>query len=56
LSVNFEKHQIVVPGELLAVGRKFGIATGTFREGEKIVASIVGLAELNGDLIQVVPL
>ncbi len=56
LSVNFEKHQIVVPGELLAVGKKFGIAAGTFREGEKVFASIVGLAELNGDLIQVVPL
>jgi exosome complex component RRP4 len=56
LSVNFEKHQIVVPGELLAIGKKFRVGMGSFREEDKIFASIVGLAEIGGDLIQVVPL
>jgi exosome complex component RRP4 len=56
VSVSFQKHQIVVPGELLADGKKFRIGTGSFREGDRIFASIVGLAEVSGDLIQVVPL
>jgi exosome complex component RRP4 len=56
MSVSFQKHQIVVPGELLAEGSKFRIGVGSFREGERIFASIVGLAEVSGDLIQVVPL
>jgi exosome complex component RRP4 len=56
VSVSFQKHQIVVPGELLAEGGKFRIGIGSFREGEKILASIVGLAEVSGDVIQVVPL
>jgi exosome complex component RRP4 len=56
VSVSFQKHQIVAPGELLAEGGKFRIGTGSFREGDKIFASIVGLAEVSGDLVQVVPL
>ncbi|WXG45528.1 MAG: exosome complex RNA-binding protein Rrp4 [Candidatus Atabeyarchaeum deiterrae] len=56
MSVNFGKHQVVVPGELLAVGRKFRIGTGTFREGENVLASAVGLADLNGDVIEVIAL
>lgn len=55
MSVHFEKHQIVVPGELLSEN-SFRAGEGTFKENGKIFASAVGLAEIRGNTIYVVPL
>lgn len=47
---------VAVPGEVLAVGMDFLPTTGTFREGDKIIASQLGLVNINGRLIKLVPL
>lgn len=47
---------VVVPGEVLAEGLDFLPAEGTFREGEKIIASKLGLVKVSGRLIIIIPL
>ncbi len=53
MSLHFKNRDIVVPGELLAEG-EYKPGEGTFREGNYIYSSVVGLAEAKGKLIQVV--
>jgi|SRR3989338_2259266 len=48
--------QIVVPGEILADGMDFLPGKGTFREGENIIASRLGLVNASGRVVQIVPL
>ncbi|MBS3170347.1 RNA-binding protein [Candidatus Woesearchaeota archaeon] len=48
--------QIVVPGEILAEGMDFLPGKGTFREGENIIASRLGLVNASGRVVQIVPL
>jgi len=48
--------EIVIPGEVLAVGMDFLPANGTFREEDKIIASEMGLVNVNGRLIKLIPL
>jgi len=55
LSIYFQKHQIVAPGELLAEGN-FDAGEGAFKENNKIYAAVVGLAQSRGRKIYVVPL
>ncbi|MHA1754750.1 MAG: exosome complex RNA-binding protein Rrp4, partial [Candidatus Odinarchaeia archaeon] len=55
LVLKFQRHQIVAPGELLGIG-KYYAGEGTFKEGDKIYSSILGLAEQRGKTIYVVPL
>ncbi len=47
---------IVVPGDILAAGMDFLPAGGAFREGEDIIASQVGVVNVSGRLIKLVPL
>ena len=47
---------IVVPGEILAVGMDFLPAGGAYREGEQIVASQLGLVNISNRLIKLIPL
>ncbi|RDE12564.1 MAG: RNA-binding protein [Candidatus Thorarchaeota archaeon] len=52
----FQKREIVVPGQLLAEGR-YRATTGTYSEADgKIYSALVGLAELRGNTVKVVPL
>lgn len=53
LSLHFKNRKIVVPGELLAEGG-YKPGEGTFREGNYIYSSVVGLAEAKGKIVQVV--
>ena len=48
--------EVVVPGEILSVGMDYLPANGTFREGENIIASKLGLANIDGRLIRLIPL
>lgn len=48
--------EIVIPGQVLATGMDFLPASGTFREAEKIISSITGMANVNGRLIKIIPL
>jgi exosome complex component RRP4 len=55
LAVYFQKREVVVPGQLLAEGR-YRSSVGTYDHGEKIFSAVVGLAELRGNTVKVVPL
>ncbi|WP_457751072.1 exosome complex RNA-binding protein Rrp4 [Thermococcus sp.] len=47
--------ELVVPGTLLAQG-PFKNGRGTFREGNRVYSTVVGLVEIRGDMIRVIPL
>jgi len=47
--------ELVVPGTLLAQG-SFKNGRGTFREGNRVYSTVIGLVEIRGDLIRVIPL
>lgn len=53
--VFFQRREVVVPGQLLAEGRYRG-AIGTYHDEDRIYSALVGLAELRGNTIKVVPL
>jgi len=55
LTLLTEKKQLVAPGELLAEGSYFP-GENTYREGNKVFASRIGLAELIANKLVVVPL
>jgi exosome complex component RRP4 len=51
-----EDKSVVVPGEELAEGMDYLPTEGTYREGEKIISSKLGLATVEGRLIKLIPL
>lgn len=51
-----QERDVVVPGEELAQGMDYLPSDGAFRDGEKIVSSRLGLFNLDGRLIKVIPL
>ncbi len=53
---NVEDREIVVPGELLAQGMTFLPSGKSFRDGDKIYASTIGLVNVKGRVIKVIPL
>lgn len=55
LTVYAERKQLVAPGELLAEGPYFA-GENTYREGSKIYSSRVGLADVVGNKLIVVPI
>lgn len=48
--------EIAVPGECLAEGMDYLPGSGTYREGEKIIASRLGLITIDGRAIKLIPL
>lgn len=54
--LKIEDKQIVVPGDVLAVGMDYLPAQGTYRCKEEIRASQVGMASINGRLIKTIGL
>ena len=48
--------EIVVPGEILAEGMDYLPGEGTIRDGEQIVASMLGLVMVKGRLIKLIPM
>lgn len=51
-----KEKQIVVPGEILASGMDYLPAGGSFREEDSIVSSQLGIVNVSGRLIKIVPL
>src|SRR3989338_2504669 len=47
---------IVVPGEEVAAGMDFLPTEGIYRDGEKLVASRLGLVNIDGRLVKLIPL
>ena len=53
--LHIKNRELVVPGQLIAEG-SYMVREGTFREGKLIYSSVVGLADLRGREIRVIPL
>lgn len=51
-----KEKEIAVPGELLAEGMDYLPGPGTYRDGEKILASRLGLINVDGRAIKLIPL
>ncbi len=51
-----EHKEIVVPGEIIAEGMDFLPGEGTYREDDKIKASILGMLEVKGRLLKIIQL
>ncbi len=52
-----KSRELVVPGTLLAQGGPFKSGRGTFREGNRIYSTVVGLVDIRGgDAVRVIPL
>ena len=54
--INVKDQETVIPGEELAEGMDYLPAAGTYRDGDKIIASQVGIVSINGRLIKLIPL
>jgi exosome complex component RRP4 len=55
-SKNSKKREVVVPGEVIVKGEDYLPGEGTRREGENVVASRFGLADIAGRVIRVIPI
>jgi exosome complex component RRP4 len=51
-----KEKDIVVPGEVLATGMDCFPSMGTYREGEKIYSSNLGLVNISGKVVKIIPL
>ena len=51
-----KEKEVVVPGECLAEGMDYLPGAGTYRDGEKILASMLGLATIDGRAIKLIAL
>ncbi|RLE47250.1 MAG: RNA-binding protein [Candidatus Methanomethylicota archaeon] len=55
LAIYVDRRKLVLPGELLAEG-KFEAGPNTYKDGEKIYSSVVGLAEIKNKVVSVIAL
>ncbi|MFH1821404.1 MAG: exosome complex RNA-binding protein Rrp4 [Methanobacteriota archaeon] len=53
--IHVQNREIVIPGQLIAEG-DYKYMEGSFREGDKIYSAVVGLADVKGEQIRVIPL
>jgi exosome complex component RRP4 len=53
--IHVQAREVVVPGQLLAEGR-YRLREGVFQEGERVYASVVGLADFHDNIARVIPL
>jgi exosome complex component RRP4 len=51
-----KERDVVIPGEDLATGMDYLPSRGTYRDGEKIVASQLGLVMVEGKVVKIIPL
>lgn len=51
-----KEKDIVAPGDVMATGMDFIPADGAIREGDNILAAQVGIADVKGRLVKVIPL
>ncbi|MHA1298778.1 MAG: exosome complex RNA-binding protein Rrp4 [Candidatus Helarchaeota archaeon] len=49
MSENFERHKIVVPGEVIIEGPKFKAGFGTYKQNNEIIAAVVGFSDIRGN-------
>jgi len=51
-----KEREIVVPGEVVAEGMDYLPAKGILREGERLIASQIGMINVEGRLVKLIPL
>ena len=51
-----KERDVVIPGEELATGMDYLPSRGTYRDGDKIVASQLGLVMIDGKVVKIIPL
>lgn len=56
MGITVEENKIAVPGELLAEGMDYLPGQNTYRDGEKIFASRVGLVKVDGRVLKLIQL
>jgi exosome complex component RRP4 len=56
MAIHVKQREIVVPGQVLVEGMDFVPASGTYRDGALIYASQVGLVDIKGRVVKVIPL
>jgi len=56
MGLEVKEKELVIPGQILATGMDFLPAHGTFREGDHIVSSQIGLVTVDGRLIKLIVL
>lgn len=54
--MNEIKRDIVIPGEIIVSGKEYLPGDWTKKEGDKIIALRYGLADINNNLVRVIPL
>jgi len=54
--LNVKDKDIVVPGEILAIGMDFLPSYGTYRREDKIIANRLGLMKIEGKVLKTIPL
>lgn len=51
-----KEKEVVIPGEELASGMDYLPSNGTYRDGDKVVAAKLGLVNIEGKVIKIIPL
>jgi exosome complex component RRP4 len=54
--IKVKDKEVVVPGELLAIGMDYLPSFGTYRNGDKILASKLGVLNVEGKVLKLIPL
>ena len=54
-NLKIKDKEVVVPGEILAEGMSYLPSQGTYRKGDHILASKLGLAKIDGKVIKIIP-
>lgn len=55
MSLKVENKQVVVPGEELAQGMDYLPTSGTYRDGDRIIAGRLGLVQIDNRLVKIIP-
>ncbi|MBN1502866.1 RNA-binding protein [Candidatus Woesearchaeota archaeon] len=51
-----KEREVVVPGDIIAEGMNYLPSTGTYRQGQHIMASRMGIMRLEGKVVKIIPL
>ena len=54
--LKIQEREVIVPGEIVAEGMEFVPSYGTYRKDDKIIAMKIGLANVTGKVIKLIPL
>ena len=56
MTLQVREREIVIPGDTLAKGMDFLPSKGTMRDGDEIVATVLGMVRVDGKVVKIIPL